>query len=114
MLQKQFRLTKRKMFGYIYKNGVSKSGDNMVLLYTPAKAKSYKVGFSVSKKIGKAHTRNLIKRRLRESFKLIMPQVSPKFNYVIVAKPNITDKTFNEIHAEMLGLYKKSGMIINE
>lgn len=114
MLQKKFRLTKRKMFGYIYKNGVSKSGDNIILLYTPAKAKSYKVGFSVSKKIGKAHTRNLIKRRLREAFRKLMPLVNTKFNYVIVAKPSICDKTFDEIYLEMLGLYKKSGMISNE
>lgn len=114
MLKKQFRLTKRKMFGYIYKNGTPKSADNMVLIFTPAKAKQYKVGFSVSKKIGKAHTRNLIKRRLRESFKLIMPSVDTKHNYVIVAKPSICDKTFNEIHQEMFSLFKKSGMISNE
>ncbi len=114
MLKKQFRLTKRKMFGYIYKNGVSKSGKNLVLLYTPVKAKGYKVGFSVSKKIGKAHTRNLIKRRMREAFKLIMPVVNTKFNYVIVAKPSICDKTFNEIYQEMFQVFEKSGMIINE
>lgn len=114
MLKKQFRLTKRKMFGYIYKNGVSKSTDSMVLLYTPVKAKGYKIGFSVSKKIGKAHVRNLIKRRLRESFKSIMPNINTKFNYVIVAKPVICDKTFAEIKQEMFHLFEKSGMINNE
>ena len=114
MLKKQFRLTKRKMFGYIYKNGTAKHADNMILIFTPKKAKGYKVGFSVSKKIGKAHLRNLVKRRMREAFKKIMPNVNINYNYEILAKPTIYNKTFNEIYVEMFQLIKKSGMISNE
>ena len=114
MLKKLNRLTKRKAFGYVYKNGKSKSGENVVVNYIPTKLKVAKVGFSVSKKIGKAHVRNKIKRQLREAIKNIMPVLNQDYNYVIVAKPTITDKSFNKIQEDLFQILKKCGMIINE
>jgi len=114
MLQKDYRLTKRKAFNYIYKNGSFKSSDNLTIMYTPTKLKNLKVGFSVSRKIGKATMRNRVKRLLREAFKAVMPQVDTKYNYIIVAKPSITDKSFEKIRAELFQVLKKCGMIVNE
>ena len=90
MLQKENRLTKRKAFGYIYKNGEYKSSNNLTLMYTPTKLKTFKVGFSVSKKIGKAYIRNRIKRQLREAFKSYINVINNRYNYIVVAKPPTT------------------------
>ena len=114
MLQKENRLTKRKAFGYIYKNGKSKSGNNLIVIYTPTKLNACKVGFSVSKKLGKAFVRNRVKRLLREAFKELLPVVNNKYNYVVVAKPTITDKSFKEIKEELFYILNKCGMISNE
>lgn len=114
MIKKVNRLTKRKAFGFMYKNGESKSSNNLILIYTPTKLKDLKVGFSVSKKIGKAHIRNRIKRLLRESFKSLIPNINNKYNYIIVTKPTITDKSFKEIKEELFYILNKCGMIVNE
>lgn len=114
MLKKENRLTKRKAFGYIYKNGKSKSSNNLILIYTPTKLKKLKVGFSVSKKLGKAFIRNRVKRLLREAFKELLPIINNQFNYVVVAKPTITDKSFKEIKEELFYILNKCGMINNE
>lgn len=114
MLKKENRLTKRKSFGYIYKNGKSKSTDNLIVNYIPTKLNVCKVGFSVSKKIGKAHERNRIKRLLREAMKSLLNKVNNKYNYIIVAKPSITDKSFAKIQEELFQNLNKCGMIVDE
>ena len=114
MIEKKHRLTKRKEFGYIYKKGEAKHTNNLTLLYTPTYLKTFKVGFSISKKVGKAYQRNLVKRRLREAFKTMMNNVDVKYNYVIIAKPTILDQSYQNIKQELFQLFKKSGRIINE
>ena len=72
MLKKQNRLKKNKHFNYIYKHGKVSKNQNLVLVYAKTKIKPFKVGFSVNNKYGKAHDRNLIKRRLREIVKSLI------------------------------------------
>ena len=109
MLSKNYRLTKRKAFNYIYKNGSYKSSENLTLMYHPAK--TMRVGFSVSKKVGKAHIRNRIKRQLRAIVQDYLIRLNANYNYIIVAKPSITDKSFTKIREELFHLFEICGMI---
>ena len=68
MIKKENRLKKRKQFAYLFKNG-NHTGDEFVsLVYLKLKTKNFKVGYSVSKKVGKAVVRNKVKRRLKILF----------------------------------------------
>ena len=55
MLKDVNRLKKRKEFAYLYNNGTAKHSEHLTLVYLPTKHRPLKVGFSISKKIGKAH-----------------------------------------------------------
>lgn len=111
MLKRENRLKKNKHFNYIYKNGLGINLDDMTVIYIKAKIKPFKVGFSVSNKVGKAVVRNKVKRRMREAFAQIMPLVDRRYNYIFVAKPSIADKTFIDIKNNMLLVLKKAGML---
>lgn len=111
MLKRENRLKKNKHFNYIYKNGQGINLDDMTVIYIKAKIKPFKVGFSVSNKVGKAVVRNKVKRRMREAFAQIMPLVDRRYNYIFVAKPSIVDKTFIDIKNNMLLVLKKAGML---
>ena len=89
MLKSVNRLKKRKEFNYLYNNGTAKHTKNITLVYNPTKYRMIKIGFSVSKKVGKAHLRNLIKRRLREIVRLFVPVLKDNFNVVLIAKAGI-------------------------
>lgn len=78
----------------------------MTLTLVPAF--NLKVGFSVSKKIGKAVTRNLVKRRLREAFRLQLSDIPPNFNFVITAKESAADASYQALYDEMAGLLKRA------
>lgn len=55
-------------------------------------------GFVVSGKVSKKSVeRNKIKRRLRETVRLKLPGTGAGYDIVIVAKPEIKDKAYQEI-----------------
>lgn len=111
MIKRENRLKKNKHFNYIYKHGTSLRVGTIALVYTKLKIKPFKVGFSVSNKIGKSVVRNKVKRRMRESFKQIMNMVDRRYNYIFIAKDGIAEKSFDEIKNSMLTLVKKAGLI---
>lgn len=110
MLKKENRLRKNKHFKYIYKHGDSKVLNKLNLVYIKTKFKTYKVGFSVSKKIGKSVVRNNTKRRLRECFLSLSNNINKKYNYIFIAREGIENMSFLEIKQNMIDILKKCGL----
>lgn len=108
-MQREYRLTNRASFNYIYKNGEQIGSHIFNLLYV--KAANLKVGVSVSKKIGNSVVRSLIKRRIKESFRSLLPSITAKCNYVVVAREGIKNVTYQYIGQELERVLKKAGHI---
>lgn len=111
MLKEVNRLTKRKEFGYIYKHGKYSFNSYLTLLYVPTKLENPRIGFSVSKKTGKAWKRNKIKRQLREIVKDLIEKINPHYNYIFVTKPEITTLSFNQIKDALIEVLTKAQMM---
>ena len=110
MLPGRYRLKNNRSFNYIYRKGKSVGGRYSVLLYTEAKG-SLMVGFSVSKKIGCSVTRNLAKRRLRESVRSFLPELKSGYHLIFVARSSITSANFHEIKQNLYKLAQKAGLL---
>lgn len=111
MLRQENRLKKRKEFAYLYTSGKPVHLDHVTLVYLPTKKRKLKVGFSVSKKVGKAHTRNAVKRRLRVIVRDLISSLPDNFNMVIIAKAGIDKLSFSELKSEVLKVFNKSGLL---
>jgi ribonuclease P protein component len=53
-----------------------------------------RVGFTVSKRVGKAHVRNLVRRRLREAMRACLRELAPGYDVVIISKPALADQPY--------------------
>jgi ribonuclease P protein component len=107
-MERQYRLQKNKAFQYVYHRGKSVACRDLVMLV--AKSKGMKVGFSVSKKVGNAVTRNLVKRRLRECFRPYLGGVKNGL-YVVVARPSAAEATFQSLQRDVRYLLKKHNVL---
>ena len=110
-MQKQYRLQKNKAFQYVYHRGRSASCRDLVLL--AAKGRGLQVGFSVSKKVGNAVTRNKVKRRLRECFRPHLGDVKNGL-YVFVARPAAAEATFETLQKDTAYLLRKQGAFLHD
>jgi ribonuclease P protein component len=68
--------------------------------------KGLQVGISVSKKLGKAVRRNLIKRRLRECGRMNLSRMRPG-RYVVVAREGASGATFGQLKASLENLLER-------
>ena len=107
-MERQYRLQKNRAFQYVYRRGHSVACRDLVML--AAKGRELKVGFSVSKKVGNAITRNRVKRRLRECFRPYLGDVKPGL-YIIVARPSAAEATFQSLQRDVRYLLKKQGAL---
>lgn len=94
------RLTLRKHFAYVYRKGKRKSSKYFTLYTVDSKFKTYKIGYSINKKIGKANKRNLLKRRLREITRKA-EYIKPYHNYVLLAREGVETLSFEELQKQV-------------
>lgn len=111
MLKKEHRLRKNKQFNYVYKHGQAKHSKYLSLVFVTSKLTETKIGFSVSKKIGKSVVRSKVKRRLSEIVKPLLPIVCTKYNCIFIAKEGIANLTFDELKKEVMYVLKKANLI---
>jgi ribonuclease P protein component len=86
------RLSRSGDFDRVYREGNSR-GNRFLVLYSFARddesSDGGRLGLSVGRKIGKAVTRNKVKRAIRESFWELSSGFEAGHDYVIVARPGV-------------------------
>lgn len=101
------------IFRRLYKtNGFA--GPYLVLYARKNREGINRVGITVSKKLGKAHIRNRIRRRLREVYRLNEEKFLPGWDIVLVGRGKALDADFAAIMNSFLSLAKKAGILREE
>ena len=73
-----------------------------------------RVGITVGKKLGKAHVRNHIRRRLREVYRLNEACFQPGWDIVVVARSRAVDVPFDKLTKSYLALAKRAGILLED
>ena len=70
-----------------------------------------RVGITVSKKLGKAHIRNRVRRRIREVYRLNEDCFLPGWDIVVVARTKAVFANFSDLTHGFLQLAEKAGFL---
>jgi len=111
-MQGEEYLTKPEQYVLIYKEGRSWVSSLMVMKVLPNGLSLSRYGFSVSKRVGKAVTRNKVKRRLREILRT-MPLKSG-WDVVFIARPAAATDDFVGLKRAVAGLLSRANLLESE
>ncbi|AGB42506.1 RNase P protein component [Halobacteroides halobius DSM 5150] len=105
------KLRKTYQFKRVYNHGNSVA-DRILVLYSLANNKSQRrIGYSVSKKIGKAVTRNRVKRLFREVYRHNNSQLVSGTDIVLIARKPIVDASYHQIENSFNKLCHKAKIV---
>lgn len=71
-----------------------------------------RLGYIVTKKIGKSVIRNKIKRRIRAGARKILANFAkPGYDYVLIGRKKVVDYSFDRINSELLYLLRNTNTL---
>ncbi|WP_186576861.1 ribonuclease P protein component [Aquibacillus kalidii] len=111
-MKKAYRLKKNEEFQLVFKQGKSFANRQLVLYFLKKDNQShYRVGLSVSKKIGNAVVRNQVKRYLRQAFLELDERIANCYDFIIIARKPAKDMGFEEVKKSLVHVLSKSKLL---
>ena len=111
MLKKNNRLKTNSQFSRVYKKGRSFVSDLFILYVYKGNSDDKVIGFSVSKKVGKACIRNRIKRRAAEVIRLHINLINKNSYLIFIARKAISESSYKDIEKSILKLLNKADLL---
>jgi ribonuclease P protein component len=103
------RLTRRSEFQRLTQKGRSWGASLLVLKALPNSLPATRCGFSVSKAVGNAVSRNRVKRQLRECMRLFY--LRPGWDILIIARPAVKGRKFADIRSTAVQLLERARLM---
>ena len=105
------RLTRRGEFLRVAGRGRKAARPGLVLQALPQPGDMLRLGFTATKKIGGAVTRNRAKRRLREAARLVLAESPPPgWDLVLIARDATATRPFGQLLADLRGALRQAGV----
>lgn len=103
-------LKRRREFVRVYSSGRSLANGVAVIYWLKNASPVTRVGFSVSKKIGKAVVRNRLRRLFREAVRLNADKICEGMDIVFVARRVAVDLKFKDVESALVSLLRRAGL----
>jgi len=108
-MRKELRLRRRKDFDAVFRQGRAWHNELLVLRSIPNALEHNRYGFITSKRLGKAVVRNRVRRRLRESVRVL--PANPGWDVVVSAKARAAEADFQQLNRAVVELLDRAGIL---
>jgi ribonuclease P protein component len=85
--------------------------DGLSLFYTKTDRANYRVGISVSKKLGNAVIRNRLRRQIRSCITKVLGEYTAGYDLVFVARQGLAERPFDQILKAVTRALQRSAVI---
>ena len=110
-MRKRFRLRRAEDFARLRRIGRRYHHPLLSLSLAPNGLTHNRYGFVTTKRLGKAVTRNRVRRLLRESVRLLHTDLVSGFDLVIIARPAVVGKSFPVIQQAIEETLRRAGIM---
>ena len=107
-MKKNFRVKREKDFKEIFQYGTSFANRKFVVYQLENQKSHFRVGLSVSKKLGNAVTRNQIKRRIRHILLSVREHLADNVDFIVIARKGVESLDYAEMEKNLLHVLKLS------
>ena len=104
-MKKTYRVKSDKDFQKIFHEGKSIASRKFVIYHLKVEQKHFRVGLSVSKKLGNAVVRNRIKRSIRHILQEVKPQLTTD-DFVVIARSGVEQLDYHGMKKNLLHVLK--------
>lgn len=111
-LPRKFSMTQRAEFARTRELGKSRPGRYLVLsVLHQADLEHFRTGFITTKKVGRAHQRNLLRRRFRSIMRDHGEKIDPHYYIVTIARWRAAEASYTELERDWLMQARKLGIM---
>lgn len=112
-MQSVHRLKENRDFRRVFRRGRSFATARLVLYYCDNRESTFRVGFSISKKVGNAVVRNRVKRTLRAGFQSLLPVLRDHhIDIVIVCRKDAASADYYELLQDVKKLLHRAKIVV--
>ena len=107
-------LKKNYEFRRLYSKGRCFGNSYLVVYSRKINSPKNRLGITVGKKIGNAVHRNRLRRRIRESYRLMEPEMQTGFEIVVVGRSRASGCDYQHIDSSLRKLLAKHGILMEK
>jgi ribonuclease P protein component len=111
-MRREEYLTKSEQFAVVYSKGSSWANSLIVMKALTNGLTLTRYGFSVSKRVGKAVTRNRAKRLLREILRL--KPLKPGWDIIFIVRPGAANANYATLEKSVESLLFRAQLLVEE
>lgn len=112
IVQRKYRLAKREDFNRVYRFGRSTANRQLVVYVKEHVSEDdFKLGISVSKKIGNAVVRNRMRRLIKEIVRQLEPRISKGIYLVIIVRKPAVSMDYANLEKSVVHLLRKAKIL---
>jgi len=111
-MQRKLRLRNRNDFSRIYRHGKSFANGQFVVYWSRQPlAEPFRMGVSVSKKLGNAVVRNRLRRVVKELVRAHADEITERLDFILIVRKPAAAMTTKEMEKSMLHVLRKAGLL---
>lgn len=111
-MRKSLRLRNRADFSRVYRHGKSFANHQFVVYWFRKKeVEKFRLGVSVSKKVGNAVVRNRMRRLVKEIVRHHESELIEHVDIVFIVRKGALDKTYHELEKNAMHVLRKASLL---